>query len=76
MPKLPIISGKKLLKLLKKHDFCEVRRKGSHVFVEDKNQNLRTIIPIHTNEDLGKGLLKKILKDLDLGVDKLIDMIG
>jgi len=72
MPKLPIISGKALLKLLKKKGFVEVRKRGSHVFIENANQSLRTVIPIHSNEDLGKGLLKKILNDLETSAEEFI----
>lgn len=77
MPKLPVLSGKKLLALLKKNGFIEVRRKGSHVYVQHAQNNDRaTIVPIHANEDLGKGLVKSILNDLRLSVDELIEMIG
>lgn len=51
MPKFPVISGKKLLKILKKHGFFVVRQKGSHVFVENEDQTLRTVIPIHGNRE-------------------------
>lgn len=71
MPKLPVISGKTLLKLFKKNGFFEVRQKGSHVFVENEEGTLGTVIPIHTNEDLGKGLLKSILEDLEITVETL-----
>lgn len=74
MAKLPAISGKKLLKALKKRGFTVVRQKGSHVFVEN-SEGLGTIIPIHANEDLGKGLLKSILNDLELEADDLGDMV-
>lgn len=33
MPKLPVLSGRKLIKLLKKVGFDEVRQKGSHVIL-------------------------------------------
>ena len=75
MPKLPIISGKKLLKILKKAGYIEIRKKGSHVFVEFETGIQSTVIPIHSNEDLGKGMLKSILNDLELSVDDLISMI-
>ena len=75
MPKLPIISGKNLLKLLKKYGFLEVRKKGSHVFVRDASGNFSTIIPVHGNEDLGKGLLKSILNDLNVSIEDLVDML-
>ena len=75
MPKLPVISGKKLLMLLKKHGFIQVRQKGSHVFVEHQSREVSTVIPIHRNEDLGKGILKSILNDLDMTVDELIKIL-
>ncbi len=75
MLKFPIISGKKLLKVLKKHGFCPVRQKGSHIFVESDDQTLRTVIPLHGNEDLGKGLLSAILSDLELSIEDLIRML-
>ena len=76
MPKLPILSGKQLLKLLQKNGFVSVRQKGSHMFVEDKNGELTTVIPLHGNEDLGKGLLKSILNDLEISVDALVEMLN
>lgn len=72
MPKLPVISGKKLLRILKKNGYHAVRQKGSHVFVEDSVSNAATVIPIHGNEDLGKGIFKSILDDLELSVDDFV----
>lgn len=73
MAKLPVISGKKLLRVLAKHGYRELRRKGSHVFVENV-QGRGTVIPLHGNEDLGKGILKSILHDLEITVEKLLIM--
>ncbi|MFA4815362.1 MAG: type II toxin-antitoxin system HicA family toxin [Candidatus Gracilibacteria bacterium] len=75
MPKLPVLSGKQLLKLLQKNGFIVVRQKGSHVFVENEDGELTTVIPVHGNEDLGKGILKAILNDLELSVDELVEML-
>ncbi|MBU2213222.1 type II toxin-antitoxin system HicA family toxin [Patescibacteria group bacterium] len=75
MPKLPVVSGKKLLATLVKHDYVAVRKKGSHVFVESSDGKHGTVIPIHGDEDLGLGLLKSILNDLDISVDDLRRML-
>jgi predicted RNA binding protein YcfA (HicA-like mRNA interferase family) len=65
MSKLPSISGKNLISLLVKNGFSVLRTKGSHCFI--KHEDCRsTVIPIHSNEDLGPGILSKILRDLDL----------
>lgn len=75
MPPLPVISGKNLLKLLLKNGFVKVRQKGSHVFVESENGAVGTVIPIHRNEDLGKGLLRSILNDLEISVEELVEIM-
>ena len=70
MVSLNPISAKKLIKLLTNLGFVEVRRKGSHCFFFNSSKGLTTVIPDHANEDLGIGLLRKILRDINLGVDE------
>ena len=64
------------MKLLKKSGCLEVRRKGSHVFIQEKDDGCSTVIPVHGNEDLVKGILKSILNDLDMSVEELIKLIN
>ncbi len=72
MPKLPIISGKELIKILKRMGFKEIRRKGSHVLMEHEDKRI-TVVPIHSGENIGKGLLNKIIKeDLKMTVEEFI----
>ena len=71
MSKLPVVSGKKLLRALMKNGYIALRQKSSHVFVESADQVRGTVVPLHRNEDLGTGLLKSILNDLELSVDDL-----
>ncbi|MBI2147500.1 type II toxin-antitoxin system HicA family toxin [Candidatus Woesearchaeota archaeon] len=65
MPKLIPISGKKMCKVVEKLGFLNVRQTGSHVryFHPDGR---KTVIPVHGNEELGKGLLGEILKQIEL----------
>ena len=65
MVKLITVSGKKLCKILKKLEFEKIYGKGSHVRFKHKDGR-RTVIPVHGNEDLGKGLLRHILKQINL----------
>ena len=71
MSKLPVVSGKKLVRALLKNDYRAIRQKGSHIFVESSDQLHGTVVPLHGNEDLGTGLLKSILNDLELSVNDL-----
>jgi len=70
MPKLVPISGKKMTKLLLKLGFVLLRSKGSHYFFFNKESGKTTTLPIHKNEDLSVGLLKKILSDISLSVEE------
>jgi predicted RNA binding protein YcfA (HicA-like mRNA interferase family) len=62
MSDFPILSGKKLISILEKMNFQVIRIKGSHNFLKHPDGR-STVIPVHSNEDIGPGLLSKILKD-------------
>ncbi|MDP3900021.1 MAG: type II toxin-antitoxin system HicA family toxin [bacterium] len=70
MSKLNIISAKKMIKILKHLGFVLLRSKGSHHFFINHESKRTTTVPVHDNEDLGIGLLKEILKDLDMSVEE------
>ncbi len=65
MTKLITISGKKMCKLLEKLSFEKIYGKGSHVRFKHPDGR-RTVVPVHGNEDLGKGLLLAILSQINL----------
>ncbi|MDD3263072.1 MAG: type II toxin-antitoxin system HicA family toxin [Candidatus Absconditabacteria bacterium] len=69
MPKLSPISSKKLIKILLSLGYNEIRIKGSHHFFSD-SKGKTTVVPVHGNEDIGIGLLKKILRDVNLSTDE------
>lgn len=69
----PSLSGKKLIKILSRFGFEVVRIKGSHHFLRHADGRT-TVIPVHGNEDIGKGLLRKILVDCDLTADDVTNI--
>lgn len=70
MLKLPRISGKKLISILSDCGFHVRRIKGSHYFLRHEDGR-STVIPVHSNEDLGPGIVSKILKDCELQKEDL-----
>jgi predicted RNA binding protein YcfA (HicA-like mRNA interferase family) len=64
MPKLVPITAKKLLILLNGLGFEERDAEGSHVFFKHADGRTTTV-PMYTKE-LGRGLLRKILNDIDI----------
>ena len=74
MPKLPIVKPKKLIQVLNKMGFTHIRQKGSHAIFLRKKDGVLTIVPIHS-KDIGRGLLRKILNEIDLSVDEFIKLL-
>jgi len=69
MTKLVPIGHKKLFKILEKLGFRAVRQKGSHSIWEHEDGRI-TVIPVHPGEKIGKGMLSKILADIELTVEE------
>ncbi|MEK7633852.1 MAG: type II toxin-antitoxin system HicA family toxin [Patescibacteria group bacterium] len=73
MPKLPVISGKELIKVFEKIGFVFIRQKGSHVIM--KHQDNR-VVTIPLQKEIKKGTLKKgILNPLNISVKQLIEIL-
>lgn len=70
MSKLSSVTGKALIKALKRAGFEEIRIKGSHHFLKHPDGRC-TVIPVHSSETIGKGLLSQILKDCEISREDL-----
>ena len=65
MVKLVQISGKHICKILEKLGFQAIHTKGSHVRFKHADGR-RTVVPVHANEDLGKGLIMAIINQVKI----------
>ena len=65
MTQMPILKARKLIKILKKIGFEKIRQEGSHIFFKHPDGRT-TVIPNHPGKDIGRGLLREILKDIKL----------
>jgi predicted RNA binding protein YcfA (HicA-like mRNA interferase family) len=70
MPKLPIMTGRELIDALQRDGFEIARQKGSHVKLKHPDGRVVTI-PVHSGTTIGRGLLRKILRDAEWTVDSL-----
>jgi len=66
----PTLKADDVIKSLKKHGFNVVRQKGSHVRLRHEDGRVTTV-PSHSGQDIGKGLLRKILRDTELTMAEL-----
>jgi len=58
--KLKPVASEKLIRALEKIGFAEARQKGSHVFLKHPDGRA-TVVPVHKGEEIGRGLLRKII---------------
>ncbi len=63
--KLPLLSAKEVCKFLEKEGFVAIRQKGSHKFYRHPDGRT-TVVPIHSNKDIKRGLLKGILEEIHM----------
>ena len=62
MPKLPVVKGIELKKFCEKLGFEVTRQRGSHIRMQHEDGRATTI-PIHSNKDIPRGLLRKIIRE-------------
>lgn len=74
MTRLPAVTGKQLVAALEALGFIVIRVKGSHRMLRHPDGR-RTVVPVHAGEDLGSGLLSKILRDTNLSRDQLREVL-
>jgi predicted RNA binding protein YcfA (HicA-like mRNA interferase family) len=67
-PRLPQVNAKTLIRALEKKGFALERQSGSHaVFIHPDGR--RTTVPVHGKRDMGRGLLRRIMKDAGLSAE-------
>ena len=69
MTRLVPISGKKLCKILEKLNFEKIYGKGSHIRFRHQDGR-RTVVPVHSGEEVGVSLLREILRQIKLSRDE------
>lgn len=63
MARLPVLSGREVIKLLEKKGFVVLRQSGSHAQLEGEieGKKVKTTV-MNTNQELAKGTLNSIIK--------------
>ena len=69
MPKLNPARPDEVIRALEKLGFIRIRQSGSHAVYHHADGRWTTV-PIHKGKDLGRGILRKILKDVGLSSDE------
>jgi predicted RNA binding protein YcfA (HicA-like mRNA interferase family) len=71
----PVLTARALIRALQRLGFVLLRKsKGSHWQFQHPDGR-RTTVPVHKGCDIGPGLLRKILRDIELDLDDLKDWL-
>ncbi|MEJ5310860.1 MAG: type II toxin-antitoxin system HicA family toxin [Anaerolineae bacterium] len=66
MPKLRVLSGQEVCKIMSQHGFVEVRRKGSHIIMQKKEKLTTITVPVPDHQELRVGTLTGIIRQSGL----------
>ncbi len=74
MTRLPVINARRMIQYLEHLGFHKIRQHGSHGFFRHPDGRTATV-PVHSGEDLGRGITNKILHDADVSRAMLINWL-
>ena len=66
MPKLRVLSGREICKILVEHGFEKVRQKGSHIIMQKKRGNTTVTVPVPDHNEVKMGTLLGIIRQSEL----------
>ncbi len=73
MSKLPVVSGRKCVKILGKTGFYFKRREGSHITLRKDDPFTQVVVPDH--KELDRGTLRAIIRQAGLSVDEFVRLV-
>ncbi|MCH8974261.1 MAG: type II toxin-antitoxin system HicA family toxin [Chloroflexi bacterium] len=72
MPPLPVLSGDAFVKAMERIGYRWVHTRGSHMILAHTSGQ-RLSVPRH--RELDRGLLRRLIRDADLTVQQLLDLV-
>jgi predicted RNA binding protein YcfA (HicA-like mRNA interferase family) len=74
LARLPVVSGRDLIRALEKAGYVVDRQKGSHIVLRQTAEPFRRVtIPDH--KEIAKGTLRSILRHTGLTTDELLRLL-
>ena len=62
MGKLRVLSGKQVCRILVRHGFFEVHRRGSHIVMQKRLSDTTITVPVPNHDELRAGTLQSIIR--------------
>jgi len=75
MPRLPVLSGRELVKILKKIGFVPVRQRGSHIVLSKSSPEGRRGLVIPDHREIDRGTLVEIIRQAGLTRKEFLELL-
>ena len=72
MPKLPALTGQRMVRALERAGFVRRRTTGSHVILVDPNGKHTVSVPWHAGKTLSRGIVHDIIKQAGMDVEEFL----
>ena len=72
--RLKMLKARDVIRALRSLGFSSVRQSGSHIFMMHPDGRA-TVVPQHGSEDIGRGLLRQILRDIEVSPEEFLHHI-
>ena len=64
-----MLKARDIVRVLKQIGFRSIRQVGSHIFFKHPDGRT-TLVSRHSSEDIGRGLLRQILREIEISPDE------
>jgi len=71
--KLPLLDSQKVIKILLTKCYSKIGQSVGHIQFKNEKGTIITV-PVHPGRKLGRGLLRKIIRDLEISRDEIIEL--
>lgn len=73
--KLPVLSGRDVIKVLKKIGFEEKRQKGSHIILVKEGEEGKRAVVVPNHREVDKGTLLEIIRQAGLKREEFLKLL-
>jgi predicted RNA binding protein YcfA (HicA-like mRNA interferase family) len=75
MPKLPVLSGRDVIKVLGKAGWAQARIKGSHVILVKMVDDCKIALVVPLHKEVDKGTLLEIIRQARLTREEFLNLV-
>lgn len=74
MTRLPVVSGRNLVRALQKLGYVVDRQRGSHIILRQQSSPFRRIV-VPDHDPVAKGTLRAIVREAGITIEELVRLL-